>query len=423
MSRAKRRPEAGRRRALTQIGGPIETSGPSDHDRGIVERALDVHPDEHAARAHVHGFHSYPARVDPRTARRLVEDLTPPSGSVLDPFCGSGTVLVEARLAGRRALGVDANPLAVELAWLKVRGTAAQERSQILGAAHKITDFAEDRRARRAGASRRYGPEDTALFDPHVLLELDSLKTALSQVGDKEIRRVLSLVLSSILIKVSRRTGDSAKLLAPKRLASGFTIRLFLGKAEELVRRLAAYSAMLPREAPAPAVRLGDARSLDGVPDRSIDAIVTSPPYAGTYDYLEHHQTRLRWLDIEPTTFAESEIGARRHFQARPFREAIERWDQELLASLSAMRRVLAPQGAAVLVIGDSAVSSRPILADESVRKLAPRAGLSVTAVASQDRQHFHAPTTAAFSRAPRREHAILVRPGRPSRDRGDFAW
>lgn len=408
---SRRRPEREeQRRPLSQIGGTIETVGPSAHDRALAERSLDVQPDEQAARAHVHGFHSYPARVDPRTARRLIEELSPEGGTILDPFCGSGTVLVEGRLAGRRALGVDANPLAVELAWLKARGTTAEERASIVRAAHRVTDYAEDRRARRAGSSRRYGPEDTSLFDPHVLLELDSLKGAISNEIDSELRRVLFLVLSSILIKVSRRTGDSAKLLAPKRLASGFTIRLFLGKAEELARRLAAFSAMLPRGAPMPAVRLGDARLLEGVPDRSVQAIVTSPPYAGTYDYLEHHQARLRWLDIEATPFAETEIGARRHFQARPFREAIERWDDELLAALSAMRRVLAPSGAAALILGDSAAGARPILADESVRKLAPRAGLEVTAIASQERRHFHAPTTAAFSRAPRREHAIVLR-------------
>lgn len=402
----------GRRRALSHIGGPIETSGTIEADRALVARALDVEPDEQASRAHVHGFHSYPARIDPRTARRLIEALAPPKGVVLDPFCGSGTVLVEARLAGRRALGTDANPLAVELAWLKVRGTSPRERASILEAARRVAAHAEDRRVRRLGATRRYGPADIALFDPHVLLELDGLKEALGQERDREVQRALGLVLSAILVKVSRRTGDSAKLLGKKRLATGFTIRVFFAKAEELVERLAAFAAMLPRDAEPPAARVGDARRLDGIGDVSVDAIVTSPPYAGTYDYLAHHEARLRWLEIQPEGFAEAEIGARRHFADLPFREAIERWDRELSDALFAMRRVLQPTGAAALVIGDSAVGSRPILADETLRRLAPRVGLRVTAIASQARPHFHEPTISAFRRAPRREHAILLRRG-----------
>ena len=411
MSRPSKRHLGGRRRALSHIGGPIEAQGENRNDVTLATRAFDVAPDEEASRAHVHGFHSYPARVDPRTVRLLVEGLSPRGATVLDPFCGSGTVLVEARLAGRAPIGTDANPLAVELAWWKARGTTEKERASILEAAQKVKAHAEKRRAARAGATRRYGPEDVALFDPHVLLELDGLRDGIAQERNEDLARVLRLVLSAILIKVSRRQGDSSAQLAPKRLASGFTIRLFGAKAEELVRRLAAFAAMLPKDAPAPAVRLGDARVLEGIRDGSVAAIVTSPPYAGTYDYLAHHEARLRWLSIEPTSFAQREIGARRHFTELSFEQAIARWDADFTAALLAMRRVLAPNGVAALVLGDSAAGTRPILADRTVRKLAPRAKLRVTAVVSQERPHFHGPTMRAFQKTPRREHLILLRP------------
>jgi len=120
-------PSPARRRALSHVGGEVTLEG----DRVAAERlaaAVSVPSSaesEDLARAHVHGFHSYPARMHPLTARRLIETLSRPGEVVLDPFCGSGTVLVEGRLAGRRALGVDANPLAIELAWLKTRGEDA----------------------------------------------------------------------------------------------------------------------------------------------------------------------------------------------------------------------------------------------------------------------------------------------------------
>ncbi|NVL83943.1 hypothetical protein HWN75_27625, partial [Escherichia coli] len=88
----------------------------------MLAHAVDVAPTADADapdRAHVHGCHAYPARAHPVTARRRVDAFAPARGLVLDPFCGSGTVLIEAMLAGRNALGTDLNPLAVMLARAK----------------------------------------------------------------------------------------------------------------------------------------------------------------------------------------------------------------------------------------------------------------------------------------------------------------
>ena len=169
------------RRSLTNVGGEVELWGADASEAQAVAHALDVSPDDDS-RHHIHGFHTYPARLHPTTAQRLVEQLAKPGAVVLDPFCGSGTVLVEARIAGLRGRGVDANPLAVELSRLKTRGYNEHERAAILAGAHAVVESAEDRRHRRAGATRRYPPEDTSLYDPHVLLELDGLRAGITGI-------------------------------------------------------------------------------------------------------------------------------------------------------------------------------------------------------------------------------------------------
>jgi SAM-dependent methyltransferase len=402
------------RRSLTNVGGPVELWGKDEREREALARALDVAADDDASRAHVHGFHSYPARLHPTTARELVARLSPPGALVLDPFCGSGTVLVEARLAGRCAVGIDANPLAVELAWLKTRGATSNERNDLLAAARAAAGEADERRKRRAGATRRYGPEDVALFEPHVLLELDGLREAVRKIGRDWTRRMLALVFSSILVKVSRQKGDTSRAREARRLASGFTLRLFERKTTELVRRLTEYEALLPEKAPPPAVHLGDARRIEGVQRHSVDLVVTSPPYPGTYDYLAHHAARLRWLELDAKRFAEVELGARRNLEHLPYAAALQRFSADLGASLSSMSRVLAPAGTIVLILADSVVARRPVRADRLVRELAPAAALEVTAVGSQIRPHFHEPSARAFDRTARREHAFVCR-HRPS--------
>ena len=143
-----------RRRSLTHVGGKIETEG----DRTAADRlahalAVDPSTDDEAdpARSHVHGFHTYPARMHPATAARLVAAFTPTGGKVLDPFCGSGTVLVEAMAAGRPPFGTDLNPLAVRLARCKTRIRTAAELEHLTTVARDCAAHADTRRKAKAG--------------------------------------------------------------------------------------------------------------------------------------------------------------------------------------------------------------------------------------------------------------------------------
>lgn len=408
------------RRALTHVGGRVHVTG--DREAGaLLAEALDVAPsvvDEAEAQAHVHGFHAYPARMHPRTARRLVEAFSRPIEAVLDPFCGSGTVLVEARLAGRFAAGVDANPLAVRLARLKATATTERERAALVDWARKIAATADARREARVGASRRFPDADVALFAPHVLLELDGLRVGLEGFAPRSeeeawARGALWLVLSAILTKVSRRASETSDAAAPRRLAAGYTAKLFARKAEELARRLGEVAGPLSR-APGLWIEEGDARVLDGIDDGAVDLTVTSPPYAGVYDYVAHHEVRLRWLGLDDRRFRGREIGARERFSAAEPAEGSAAWDAELGAVLRSLRRVTKERGLAVLLIADSAVGGRAIFADDAVRDLAGPSGLALIAVASQERPHFHARTARAFARRPRCEHALLLQAARP---------
>jgi hypothetical protein len=425
---------ARQRRSLTHVGGAVETAG----DRAaaaILAQALDVAPAREALdpgrtegpppasdpaaddpeRVHLHGFHTYPARMHPTTAARLVLGFSKGTGAtVLDPFCGSGTVLVEAMIAGRRAVGTDLNPLAVLLARLKTGRRDAQFGEAIVTTARAVVALADARRERRAGATRRYPSEDVVSFDPHVLLELDSLRTGITQQGEKdtEVREALELVLSSVLVKVSRRVSDTSASAAPRRIAAGYTARLFARKAAELARRFAELSLLMPPDAShAPGVRiaLDDASRLRSVPASSIDAVVTSPPYASTYDYLAHHGLRMRWLGLDSTALAAGEMGARRRYLRLEPGAARAVWTSELASTLAALSRVCRKGAHVVLVLADSAVGGEALRADVIVAGVARDAGFASLARASQRRPHFHGPTARAFRDTPRAEHAILL--------------
>jgi DNA modification methylase len=155
-------------------------------------------------------------------------------------------------------------------------------------------------------------------------------------------------------------------------------------------------------------VKLGDARQLP-MNDGRAHAVITSPPYPGVYDYVEHHRLRLDWLGLDTEHLQEHEIGAHRHYAYADPDEAKCRWAEQFGPCLEEMRRVLAPEGKIALLMADSVVAKQAFYVDRALCDLVGNHGLRVVSAVSQRREHFHAPTQTAFREAPRREHLIVL--------------
>ena len=216
-------------------------------------------------------------------------------------------------------------------------------------------------------------------------------------------------VLSALLTKVSQRGGDSSERASEKRIAPGFPSRFFSKKTSELCDRLRQYRESLPPIAPPASCTLADARKLPGLALRSVELVVSSPPYPGVYDYVAHHDDRLRWLGLSAREFEQLEIGSRRELGQIAFGPALSRWERDLEATLAALERALSATGSIVLLIADSTLADRALYAERVVEKVAPRAKLELVARASQPRPHFHGASRTAFAGKPRREHPLLL--------------
>jgi DNA modification methylase len=370
----------------------------------LVE-ALSV-PAEAESQELTHGFHAYPARFHPLLCRRLLA-AHPRSATVLDPFSGSGTVLVEAVVRGVRALGSDVNPLGVELAWLKTGPFHQAERAHLRVRALAVADRSRDRvkrRARSHTSGEQY--DDPRRYAPHVFRELVGLREVIGTEREEPIRRALLLVLSAILIKVSRQRSVTDGSVVERAVGKGLPTRLFERKALELVDRLEQLGEAIPSGTPRPEARRCDARDLGYLPRSSVDVIVTSPPYLGTYDYAEQHAQRFGWLGLDPRTLRQLEIGARRH--TRDPGQALLRWQSDVDDFVAEFARVLKPGGVAYVVIGDSAIGPQAVPGDVAIRAAAKRAGLRVPACAVQLRPSYYARSP----RPERREHILALTSG-----------
>jgi hypothetical protein len=350
---------ANQRRALSSMLPPTSRRG-DEVLAAVCFDALDAASRDDADTL-THGFHSYPARLHPSIARVILErtSLDAPA-LVVDPFCGSGTVLIEARRRGLASTGADINPVALRVARVKSDVRDEASRASFLARLESVVEKSKERVRARAESRAPVSKTIASRFEGHVLRELGGLYAEIEAVDDEADRKALEVVLSAIVVKVSKQTADTAPRdrddEAVRKIGRFIPTEIFAKKGRELAERWASLAAACPASSPSPTLLLEDARKLDRALKARGDVIITSPPYAGTYDYAKHHELRAPWLGVDDV-LADSmrnEIGARRTLAGK---NAAERWDGEVHAMLRALAKSLRRGSLAFLVVGDGEIA------------------------------------------------------------------
>ena len=335
-----------------------------------------------------HGIHPYPARFHPSLLRRVLTQL-PPGALVGDPFCGSGTVLVEAMRSGRPCFGSDINPLAVELARLR---TSRWDRRQAVGfvaAATRAHEEAAERRETRFGVLAR----GERRFPRHVLAQLISLRATIEDEPIEELRPPMLMALSSLMARFASRPGREAPNVNRRAVRD-----YFLRRCEQIAEALTTFNQEVLQRLPDARIRLADARRC-GWPPRSADAIITALPSPGIYDYGEEQALRSTWLELTPGPGPEAEIGRRGTTERE--------WADGMHQALLELVRITAPGAWIVLHVADGAGRPGPARADQLLRRLlhGRNVHLRRRAIASLEPP----PSPRTLGGQPRRRHLILL--------------
>jgi SAM-dependent methyltransferase len=391
------------RRAFSTFGGAVDLGGDAQAAR-TLGRLFDVEPS--LERALTHGFHSYAGRMHPSIARGAVDAFSAAGELVIDPFCGSGTVLVEAMGLGRRALGVDASPLAIAIARTRSTVLGDEGRERLAREAGEIAEESGERaRKRKRPEVPSWARREIARFHPHVLFELLGLRELVMAREDDDVGRALRLCLSSILVKFMKAGPAAPRDGEAKRIARGVPSRMLADRATELARGLAALERRTPPGTPPPEIAEGDARALPAAA-KSASLVLSSPPYAGTYDYAAIHEARFLWLGLTAKKFKRVQLGARGEQVGAVSGAA---WRAEQARVMEEVARVLRPGGRALLVVGDGVVDGRPENAPDGIAEAGAPLGLAPVARASQARPLHDRRLAQIFADQPRREHLLLL--------------
>jgi DNA modification methylase len=212
--------------------------------------------------------------------------------NVLDPFAGSGTVLVEAENEGVSSLGVESHPFVARIAEAKIRNgfncdDLRDFGCQILSRAKKL----------RPSISR-YPSLIRSCFPEGQLLQLDQLQKATLKFREEPLYELGWLCLASILRQCSPVGTANWQYVLPKKSKTKTSEPFVAFKAK--IDQMCADVAARPHEFGSATLIRGDAREMTGVPDQWASLVITSPPYPNNFDYAD--ATRL-----EMTFFGEIE--------------------------------------------------------------------------------------------------------------------
>lgn len=308
---------------------------------------------------HVHRLHPYLGKYIPQLVEVFLRKYLTPGQVVCDPFCGSGTTLVQANELGIGSEGHDISAFNVLLTRAKTErydlDALAKELQAVLDAAGDPRDA--------DGASewlRRW-------YAPQALGELWAYREAV-EGGDWRYKDLLRIVLS--------RAARSARLTRHFDLdfprepqTSPYWCRKHRRECqptEEALKFLRRYSAdslrrvaefAATRSAAPVAVHHGNAQSADFAP---CDAVMTSPPYVGLIDYHEQHRYAYELLGLEDR--AAEEIGAS---AAGVSNAAKERYQAGIARVLARVAQAM-PTGAPVIVVAADTADLYPGIAQRA---------------------------------------------------------
>jgi SAM-dependent methyltransferase len=231
------------------------------------------------------------------------------------------------------------------------------------------------------------------------------LRELVMATPEDDVGRALRLCLSSLLVKFMKAGPVAPRDGEAKRIARGVPSRMLADRAAELARGLAALERRTPPGTPAPEIVEGDARALPaGAGNAAL--VLSSPPYAGTYDYAAIHDARFLWLGLPEKKFRKAQLGAR----ANPTGDVSgAAWRAEQARIMAEIARVLRPGGRALLVVGDGVVDGRAENAPDGIAAAGSPVGLAPVARASQVRPLHDRRLAAIFADHPRREHLLLL--------------
>ncbi len=305
-----------------------------------------------------HSISPYVGRIKPAFAHWLIKDSTIESDLILDPFCGVGTVLLEADLLGRKSIGVDLNPYAIKIAKAKFDRKGLD----------REIEYLESIKINTSKINLEKVPNEIKqYYDKNTLKEI----LFLIDIFLKNSRHFLYGCLLGIVHghrpqHLSLRTGYILPYIPNPKPQTEYreVIPRMIAKVTRMYKdeiKLKSNSTILHSNILNSKIKKG-----------SIDKIISSPPYYNTLDYVSANRVRL-W-------FSGSDNEAQNILKSQLFQHK-NKYLEDMLKVGKVLYKTLKDKGLILFVLGDVHVGNKTIETAENISALYSDIGFNTEAI------------------------------------------
>lgn len=342
-------------------------------------------------RGQTHSFIRYPAKFPTDPVHDYLIRFSQPGDTVLDPFCGSGTVLVEAIRNGRECVGIELNPVAALASRVKARLYDEEQMEEIRRVIKRLRKYeAEALSWVQRNLSTSVLPTYKNVnhwFESVMLNELSVLRSKVVNGfnGDAHVKELLWLSFLKTIIPASKQDSETRYTAVKKKEhRTGYAITVMRKTLEGYCQAIELELRQADAAVAEARVIVGDSLlHLKGLETSSVNLVITSPPYINTYDYYLYHKHRIFWYGGNPIEIRRKEVGCHHRIDTMSHQGAVQEYEEYLENIFVELRRILKPQGHLAILIGDGIVKDRMVPADELVSRIALKAGLHIIEINS----------------------------------------
>ena len=357
----------------------------------------------------VHSLHKFYGKLIPAIPAWAIECFSQPRDLVLDPFCGSGTTLVEALLAGRKAIGVDIDPLSILISRAKttpisptiLESVLSELLSGILSDKNKGTNYI---------VPVFLHVDINYWFTKDVQNDLAIIKENINRIREQNLKQFFLVAFSSMIRRVSladpRLIKPSRNRYLEREKETFDVVGIFSSAARSKIAAMSRLVNILKDHTlyggVSATVLQGDARRLPNT-IAGVNLIVTNPPYMAAVDYVRTNKLEGWWTGVltDYESLSIETIGSEKvRSSGTPFQplgiEAIDdliatisqkklhkglvvnKFFKDMEQAFTEMAHVLEPGGKLVMKISDSHYQRVFVPTTNFFILLAQKAGLSL---------------------------------------------
>ena len=272
-------------------------------------------------------YFNWRGQFTPEFVEYIISKFYEPNLRVIDPFVGSGTVLLEAGRKNLECFGFEINPAAYFMSsFYQLINLNYSEKTSLIEQCgeliSKIIPSYEQNpiKTNSDNNSYRESYKHFLLFSEHLLSEAPSFLT--------------KVLLVNILFKTE-----------------SYTKLNILEATRKVYKSIRSYVFTLPYSDKKISTFLADARSISNKVQNKYNLVITSPPYINVFNYHQNHRALMEKLNYNLLSIANSEIGANRKFRGNRFKTAIQ-YCLDIESSIIEFSKHLEIDGIIVMIVG-----------------------------------------------------------------------